>query len=79
MPNKANREVRGFCQRLIADPEYRRTLESRLCAGTLPPALEALIWNYAYGKPPASLDVHNHGPSLASIIAGTATDDDLDD
>jgi len=77
---QSNREVRGLCQRLITDPEYRRCLETRLRAGTLPHALEALIWNYAFGRPPQSLDVHNHGPSLASIIAGTATDDeDTDD
>jgi hypothetical protein len=75
VPNRATREVRAFCQRLVSDPEYRKNLESRLRGGTLPPALEALIWNYAFGKPSQSLDVTSRGPSLASIIAGTATDD----
>jgi hypothetical protein len=78
VPNRANREVRGFCQRLVADPEYRKSLETRLCAGTLPPQLEALIWKYAFGKPPQAMDITAHGPSLASIIAGTAPDDDTD-
>ena len=75
-PNRASKEVRAFCQRLIADAEYRRTLETRLRAGTLPPQLESLIWNYAFGRPPQSLDVHRHGPSLAEIIAGVAVDSD---
>ena len=78
-PNRATKEARLFCQRLVSDSEYRENLEARLRAGTLPPALESLIWHYAYGKPPASLDVTSRGPSLASIIAGTAPDDDYDD
>ena len=71
--------MRGFCQRLINDPEYCRSLETRLRAGTLPSALESMIWHYAFGKPPASLDVTSRGPSLASLIAGTATGEDDDD
>ena len=78
-PNKATKEVRAFCQRLVADPEYRAALERRWREGSLPPAVEAMVWSYAVGKPPQSLDVTRHGPSLASIIAGTATDEDDED
>ena len=76
--NRATKEVGTFCRQLVSDPEYRESLETRLRAGTLPPALESMIWHYAFGKPPASLDVTNRGPSLASLIAGTATDDEYD-
>ena len=79
VPNRASVEVRAFCQRLVADPEYRVNLEQRWRAGELPPALEAMIWSYAVGKPPQALDVALRGPSLASIIAGTAIDDEADD
>jgi hypothetical protein len=37
-----------------------------------------MIWAYAIGKPPQALNVTNHGPSLAAIIAGTAPDEDED-
>jgi hypothetical protein len=73
--NRATKEARDFCQRLVSDPEYRQSLETRLRAGTLAPALESLVWAYAYGKPPQAMDITARGPSLASIIAGTATDD----
>jgi len=39
--------VRSFCQRLVADPEYRAAFEQRWRSGTLPAAMEALIWAYA--------------------------------
>lgn len=80
-PNKATKEVRIFCQRLVTDPDYRVALERRWREGSLPPALESMIWNYAVGRPPQSLDVTSRGPSLAQLIAGTATDemDDEDD
>ena len=79
VPNRATREVRAFCQRLVADPEYRADLERRWREGKLPPALEQMIWAYAIGRPPQALQVTTRGPSLASIIAGTATTDDEGD
>ena len=78
-PNKATREVRAFCQQLVADPEYRAGLQRRWREGSLPPALEQMIWAYAIGKPPQALQVHNRGPSLASLIAGTAPAEHYED
>jgi hypothetical protein len=63
----------------VADPEYRAGLQRRWREGSLPPALEQMIWAYAIGKPPQALNVHNQGPSLASLIAGTARDEDYDE
>ena len=74
-PNKASREVRAFCQRLLADPDYRANLERRWRKGSLPPALEQMVWAYAIGRPPQSVDVTSRGVSMASLIAGTAPDD----
>ena len=57
VPNRATQEVRPFCQRPVADPEYRAAFEQRWRSGTLPPAMEALIWAYAIGKPGEYLDL----------------------
>jgi hypothetical protein len=78
-PNRATREVRAFCQRLVSDPEYRANFEQRCRAGTLAPALEQMVWAYAVGKPQQSLEVTSSGVSLAQIIAGRVPIDDHDD
>lgn len=50
-PNKVTLEVRDLAKHLVENTEYRRRLETRLLKGTLPPALEAMLWHYAHGKP----------------------------
>lgn len=56
-PNKATVEVRALCQRLLSDREYQNNLRARLTAGDLPPAVEAMLWHYAYGKPKERVEV----------------------
>jgi hypothetical protein len=58
------------CQRLIQDETYRVNLEQRWRAGTLPPAIEVMLWSYAIGRPQQSIELTSHGISLAAIIAG---------
>lgn len=55
-PNKRTGEVKARCRALIEAPSYVETFQQRLAAGTLPPALEAMTWHYAYGKPPEHLE-----------------------
>jgi hypothetical protein len=50
-PNKVTADVRRAAQALVDDPAYRATLQQRLIAGTLPPAVETLLWSYAKGTP----------------------------
>ena len=50
-PNKATAEIREIAQALVNDPPYRRRLTSRFRSGRIAPAIEALLWHYAYGKP----------------------------
>jgi len=50
-PNKATREVKTFCASLLESARYQRQLRERVHKGTLPPALEAMLWHYAYGVP----------------------------
>lgn len=49
--NKAHQEAQDWCARLIDTPAYRRSLQQRLIDGKLAPAMEALLWHYAKGKP----------------------------
>ena len=79
MPNRRRKGVRSFCQRLVADPEYRAAFEQRWRSGTLPAAMEALIWAYAIGKPGQSVEVTSRGLSLAElIVGGVPNDEDLE-
>lgn len=50
-PNRATELVEARCRALIEDPDYQKYFQHRLQVGQLPPALEAMTWAYAYGKP----------------------------
>ena len=50
-PNKATTEARTLCRNLVSDEEYRRRFRDRFVKGQLPPRLESMVWQYAYGKP----------------------------
>lgn len=50
-PNRSTAMVEARCRALIEDPAYQTYFQKRLKAGTLAPALEAMTWAYAYGKP----------------------------
>ena len=56
-PNKVTAEARAVCAAILDDPTYRTNLTARARAGTLAPAVEAMLWHYAFGKPKDSLDV----------------------
>ena len=56
-PNKVTAEARGVCAAILDDPTYRTNLTRRARAGTLAPAVEAMLWHYAFGKPKDSLNV----------------------
>lgn len=51
-PNKATVEVRALASELVNSPEYLAGLTGRLHAGKCAPAVEAMLWHYAHGKPP---------------------------
>ena len=72
-------EAKRFCRDLVNDLEYRVRFGERLRAGELAPALEALVWQYAFGRPPQSVEFHGAGVSLAAIIAGRVEEETGDD
>lgn len=56
-PNKSTGAVADRCRQLIESIEYQAFFRQRLLAGDLPPAVEAMTWHYAYGKPKESLEL----------------------
>ena len=57
VPNKATKEVKELARRLVLEPEYQQKLRQRLLKGTLPPAVESMLWFYAFGKPKDTVEV----------------------
>lgn len=50
-------EGQAFARRILQSAAYRQTLEKRAIDGTLPAAVETMLWHYAYGKPPETINV----------------------
>lgn len=49
--NEATLAVEEACKGIVENPDYRRNLRERADTGALAPAVETMIWHYAYGKP----------------------------
>ena len=58
-------EAQAACAAIVDDPAYRRKLIQRARTGRLSPAIEALLWHYAKGKPKDEVSM--------DIVATTAT------
>lgn len=56
---------------IVDQPEYRRNLLDRALKNELPPALEAMLWHYAKGRP--DKPVHDQTLHIRWL-----SDDDLD-
>ena len=70
-PNKATREVKTFCASLLESARYQRQLRERVHKGTLPPALEAMLWHYAYGVPRQTVAVEGKAWSMFVLPGAT--------
>lgn len=55
--NFTRHEAQRFARQLLESAEYRRNLEKRVTDGTAPPAIEAMLWHYAYGKPIEQVEI----------------------
>lgn len=44
-------QAQSFARGLLTSESYRLTLEDRILNKTLPPAIEQMLWHYAFGKP----------------------------
>jgi hypothetical protein len=59
IPNKATRQAREFAQMIISSPAYQSSLVARIRSGTLPPAIEQMLWHYAFGKPKEHITIED--------------------
>ncbi len=50
-PNKVTQEVQAAAKAFVEDPEYRAQLLIAMKERQVPPGVEIMLWNYAYGKP----------------------------
>lgn len=73
-PNKSTTDVAAVARELLDDADYRQMFKTRLKAGDLAPAVESMLWHYAYGKPPDSLHVSGEGggPVLVKFVNADA-------
>jgi hypothetical protein len=49
--NLTRHEAQSFARQLLDSADYRDSLQKRIRTGDLPPAVETMLWHYAYGKP----------------------------
>ena len=69
-PNRIYSEVGERCRQLLESDEYQRYFQERLRTGKLPPAVEAMTWHYAYGKPVERHEVTGTGggPVITKVV-----------
>lgn len=60
VPNKVTAEVRDLARKLVDDTAYLGRLKTRLQGGRCAPAVETMLWHYAYGKPKETIE--HQGP-----------------
>jgi hypothetical protein len=65
--NKATVEVREAARSFVEDPIYRESLKARLQSGDLAPAVESMLWHYAYGKPKEQVELS--GPDGGAVVS----------
>jgi hypothetical protein len=58
--------IHVFAQSIINDPAYRQSVIARAQAGTLPPAVEEMLWELADGRVPISAPVQSRTLALVT-------------
>lgn len=51
IPNKVTLEAKEAAAEIVDNPDYRAKLLERMKSGKVAPAVEAMLWAYAKGKP----------------------------
>ena len=67
-PNKVTAEAQAVCAGIVDDPTYRTKLVARAKAGELAPAIEAMLWHYAYGKPKEQVEVSGALETVSRVV-----------
>lgn len=56
------KEVRRISKKLLNDPKYQESLKKRLLEGRLQPGVEVMLWYFAFGKPPETIETKQVTP-----------------
>lgn len=51
-------EAQRFARDILTSQSYRDQLQLRAKNGNLPPAVETMLWHYAYGKPVENVNLN---------------------
>jgi len=64
VPNKVTVEVKALCAGLVDDPAYRKRLKADLRERKVAPAIEQMLWYFAYGKPTEQIQMSGNVGAL---------------
>ena len=56
-----------FCRGILCSPEYRASLRRRIDIDDLQPAVEAMLWNRAYGPVKEKIEFEDKTPRLQDV------------
>ena len=68
--NNKTLEAREFATSVIDSPSYRASVQARAESGTLPPAIEAMLWHYSKGKPPEKIELTGEDGGALQVVFG---------
>jgi hypothetical protein len=75
--NKKTRDEEEFCLGIVTSEPYRRNLRRRAESGRLAPAIEAMLWDRAYGKVRDTLSIDaDIEPLIIDLLTSRAELDD---
>lgn len=61
-------EAQRFARQIVESESYRTDLQDRAKSGKLAPAVEQMLWYYAYGKPAEMINLNvTKGDDLSSL------------
>ena len=78
--SKVSLEAKAVANRIVDEPDYRERLLRDAIAGTLPPAIEVMLWHYAKGKPTelVQMDVLATSPTINLEMIDSLTTEELE-
>lgn len=50
-------EAQRFARQLVESQDYKDSIDRRIRSDSLPPAVECMLWHYAFGKPIEQVNV----------------------
>ena len=72
VPNKVTQEAKAVALQMVSDPVYLQKLQADHRKRELNPAIEAMLWHYAYGKPKETVKVEGDLPAFRLVLDADA-------